>query len=225
MPLIEGLDQQTPEWLVHRVAMVTASRVADVMNYLKKGGESQARKNYKSEIVCEVLTGLAYEHYVTPAMEWGISTEPLAVAAYEVERDVELEPGGFWVHDAISRFGASPDRLIGSDGIAEIKCPTTATHIDYLSARTVPEEYQWQILAQLACTGRQWCDFVSFDPRLPKKFQMFVCRFPRDDKRIAEMETEVCKFLEEVAALIIKLGAKEQTLQEKLEASLEAVTK
>jgi putative phage-type endonuclease len=201
--IVEGIEQQTPEWLQMRTGMVTASRVADVIAKRKKGiGELECRAKYRSEIICECLTGRSAEHYVTPAMEWGIENEDLARAAYEMRLDIETEPGGFHIHGEIPRFGASPDGLIGEDGVLEIKCPTTAVHVGYIIAGVTPEEYMPQMLAEMACTGRQWCDFVSFDPRLPKKLQLFVRRFQRDDGRIAEMEEEVLKFLEEVIETI-----------------------
>lgn len=206
MPMIEGIDQQTPEWLQMRVGVVTASRMCDVMAKLKrKDGEAATRYNYKKEIVYECLTGRAFDTYVSPAMEWGIETEPLAIAAYEMKHDVEVIPGGFFIHDRIVKFGASPDGLIGDDGLVELKCPTTATHIDTLIAGEIPEEYQWQMLAEMACTGRTWCDFVSFDPRLPKKLQLFERGFPRDEARIGAMEREVEQFLTEVVTMISKL--------------------
>lgn len=199
MPIIEGIEQQTPEWLQMRVGMVTASRVDDVLAVPANGkGELKCRAKYRTEIISECLTGRAAEHYVTPAMEWGIETEPLARAAYEMRLDLEVADGGFHIHDEITRFGASPDGLIGEEGLLEVKCPTTATHIEWIIAGVTPEEYQPQMLAEMACTGRRWCDFVSFDPRLPKKMQLFVRRFPRNDERIAAMEKEVLKFLEEV---------------------------
>lgn len=201
--IVEEITQGTPEWLQMRVGCVTASRVADVIAKPKRStGELACRANYRAEIICECLTGRSADHYVTPAMEFGIENEPVARAAYEMARDLEVADGGFFLHDAISRFAASPDGLIGSDGLVEIKCPTTTTHIDYVINGVVPEAYQPQMLAQMACTGRQWCDFVSFDPRLPKKLQLFVRRFPRDDERIAAMEEEVLKFLEEVIETI-----------------------
>lgn len=203
MPIVEWIEQQTPEWLQIRTGMVTASRVADVIAQRKKGtGELKCRADYRTEIVMECLTGRAAEHYVTPAMEFGIENEPLARAAYEIRLDREIEPGGFHIHDKITRFGASPDGLLGDDGLVEIKCPMTETHINWILAGVTPEEYRPQMLAEMACTGRRWCDFVSFDPRLPKKLQLFVRRFQRDDARIAEMESEVLKFLEEVIETI-----------------------
>jgi putative phage-type endonuclease len=205
MPIVEGVEQQSVEWLQMRIGCVTGSRVADVMNMLKRGGESQRRKDYKSEIVCEILTGRAAEHYVTPAMEWGTDNEPLARASYELEFDTEVTPVGFALHASIDRFGASPDGLVGSDGLVEFKCPTTATHIDNIINGCIPEQYQWQMLAELACTDRKWCDFVSFDPRLPKGLQLFVRRLDRDDERIKEMEENVRNFLDEVAAVLLSL--------------------
>ncbi len=203
MPIIEDLEQRSPEWLQMRLAMCTASRVGDVLaKPVRKDGELQCRKDYKSEIVCEALTGRLVEHFVSVPMQWGIDNEPLARAAYEIELETEVEQVGFAIHDVISRFGASPDGLVGKDGMVQFKCPNTATHLEYIIAGVVPAEYQPQMLAEMACTGRKWSDFASFDPRLPKKLQLFVRRFERDDARIAEMEAEVVRFLAEVDELI-----------------------
>lgn len=207
MPLIEDLEQRTPEWLKMRIGMVTASRVADVIAVRKRGaGELEARRRYRYDLAIECLTGLTADTYVSSAMEWGTENEPLARAAYEMASDVEVELVGFAIHDKISRFGASPDGLVGTGGLIEVKCPTTATHIDYLLNGVVPAEYQPQMLAEMACTGRQWCDFVSFDPRLPKKHRLFVRRFARDEKRIEEMEKAVEEFLAEVDELLARLA-------------------
>jgi len=196
MPLVD-VEQGTAEWLVMRIGCVTASRMNDVMAKLKtKDKEAQVRKDYKAAIVCEMLTGRAQDNYVSPAMEWGLDNEIFARNAYEVEVS-PTEPGGFALHASIPRFGASPDGLVGDFGLVEFKCPTTAVHLDYIANGIVPEEYHWQMFAQMSCAERSWCDFVSFDPRLPKKFQLFIRRLDRDDARIAEMEAEVMKFLQE----------------------------
>ena len=196
MPLVD-VEQGTAEWLVMRIGCVTASRMNDVMAKLKKkDAEAQARKDYKAEIICEMLTGRAAEHYVSPAMEWGLENEIFARNAYEVEV-APTEPGGFALHASIPRFGASPDGLVGDFGLVEFKCPTTATHLDYIANGVVPEEYHWQMYAQMSCAERLWCDFVSFDPRLPKKFQLFIRRLDRDSDKVKEMEDEVMKFLQE----------------------------
>src|SRR5690349_22748162 len=131
-------------------------------------------------------------------MEAGIEYEPVARAAYERAFDVEVQEVGIAYHDHIKWFAASPDGLVGEDGLLEIKCPRTINHLEVVQSKLIPDEYQWQMLAQMACTGRQWCDFVSFDPRLPKLLRFYVSRFPRDEARIAEMEQEVRKFLAEV---------------------------
>ncbi len=203
MSTIVDVIQGSAEWVKLRIGMVTASRVADVMAKIKTG-EAAARRNYRTEIVCETLTGRAADHFVTPAMTWGIETEPLARAAYEVMFDMVVDDIGFALHDDIKRFGASPDGLIG-DGLVEFKCPMTSTHIGYLLENKVPEEYVPQMLAEMACTGRQWCDFVSYDPRLPKRLRMFASRLQRDEEQIGKMEAEVEKFLEEVDLTIARL--------------------
>ena len=199
-------EQGTAEWIKLRIGKVTGSRMADVLSELKKGGEAAARRNYRTEIICEVLTGSAVEHYVSPEMIWGTEQEPFARAAYEMANDCMVETIGFALHPSLERFGASPDGLVGDDGLVEIKCPNTATHVGYLLAKSVPEEYQPQMLAEMACTGRHWCDFVSFDPRLPKHLQLFVKRFERDDRRIAELEQKVKFFLDEVDNVLGELA-------------------
>jgi hypothetical protein len=140
-------------------------------------------------------------------MQWGIDTEPFARAAYELTCNATVDTVGFAIHPHIERFGASPDGFVGDEGMVELKCPNTETHIDYILQGTVPAEYQAQMLAELACTGRQWCDFVSFDPRLPRHLQLFVRRFQRDETRIAEIEHKVTKFLAEVDDVIFRLDA------------------
>jgi len=225
MPLVEGLEQGTAEWLQMRIGIVTGSRVADVMAKLKrKDGEAQCRADYKAELICERLTGLTYEHYVSPAMEWGLQNEIFARNAYEgAVGDVQLV--GFALHSRINRFGASPDGLVATDGLVQFKCPNTATHIEYIIGGVVPAQYQWQMLAEMACAERQWCDFVSYEPRLPKKLQLFVRRFERDEARIREMESEVEKFLGEADEAIERLNKStlvdlDPTLETKLRASI-----
>jgi putative phage-type endonuclease len=205
-------EQGTVDWFTARTARVTASQVADAMSYLKrgakngeKGAESQARKDYKAQLVVETLTGISQENYVSPAMIWGTEQEPYARALYEVEKGVSVEQVGFFVHPEIDRFGASPDGLVGDDGLLEVKCPNSGTHLEYIINGVAPEQYHPQMLAEMACAERQWCDFVSYDPRMPKHLQLFVVRFFRDDAKIAAMEEEVTKFLAEVDDLLERL--------------------
>jgi len=197
------IEQGTPEWHQLRLGKVTASRVSDVMAKIKTG-ESASRKNYRAELVVQRLTGLPSESFTNAAMEWGTATEPMARIAYEIAKDVLVEQVGFIEHPTIAMFGCSPDGL-AHDGMIEIKCPNSATHIEYLTDNKAPAKYINQMQCQMAVTGRKWCDFVSFDPRLPEDLQLFVVRVPRDDKYIGTMEVEVVEFLTEVEGMVNQL--------------------
>lgn len=189
--------QSSAEWLQARAGKVTASRIADVMEKIKTG-EAAARRDYRAQIVAEILTGKPQEDgYINAAMQWGIETEQAARDAYEAAEGVLVDQVGLVLHPVIDRAAASPDGLAG-DGLLEVKCPKTATHLQYLIEGVAPKAYQPQMLWQMACTERPWCDFVSFDPRLPDDLQFFKVRFERDEKRIREIETEVLMFLGEV---------------------------
>ena len=217
-------EQRSDEWRLIRAGKVTASRISDVLAELKKGtGEAATRRNYKAEIIAEILTGIPAENFVSKEMQWGIDNEPFARAAYEITQDVAVDTPGFAIHPMIARFGASPDGLVGDIGMAEFKCPNTATHLDYLLAGEVPSEYQPQMLAEMCCAGREWCDFVSFDPRLPERFQLFVRRFYRHEGRIREMEMKVERFLREVDDVLARLECASSDLTGILQRSLAAV--
>lgn len=196
--------QGSPEWLAERLGKVTASRIADMMARTKSGWGA-SRANYAAQLVVERLTGTVQESYTNGAMQWGIETEPYAVSAYEFFRDVSCEPCGFIPHPTIPMAGCSPDRLIRSDGLVEVKCPMSATHIDTLLGKKIPEKYVGQMQFQMACTGRQWCDFVSFDPRMPEGMKLFVERLGRDDAYISEIETETVEFLKGVEETVTRL--------------------
>jgi putative phage-type endonuclease len=202
--MIEMMDQGSEEWFTIRIGKVTASRVADVLAKTKSG-YSASRDNYMAQLVCERLTGQKAEGFTNAAMQHGTETEPLARAAYEALKDVLVDEVGFVPHPSIQMAGASPDGLVGDDGLLEIKCPNTATHIDTLLSETVPTKYYTQMQFQLACTGREWCDFVSFDNRLPQELQLFVKRVPRDDTYIKLMEAEIVQFIAELDDKINKL--------------------
>jgi putative phage-type endonuclease len=201
----EMIEQGSPEWFAQRLGKVTASRVADVIAKTKTG-YSTSRDNYMAQLVCERMTGVVAESYSNAAMAHGVETEPLARAAYEAYADVLVDEVGMITHPEIPMAGASPDGLVGDIGLLEIKCPNTATHIDTLLSQTVPGKYNTQMQWQMACTGRQECDFVSFDPRLPTELQLFVKRVPRDAVYIAMLEEEVKKFLKELDGKITKLN-------------------
>jgi putative phage-type endonuclease len=202
--MIEMMDQGTEEWFTIRIGKVTASRVADVIAKTKTG-YSASRDNYMAQLICERLTGQRGESFTNAAMQHGTDTEPLARAAYEALKDVLVDEVGFVPHPTIEMAGASPDGMVGEDGLIEIKCPNTATHIDTLLSQTVPGKYNTQMQFQMACTGRQWCDFVSFDNRLPEELQLFVKRVPRDNMYIRLMEEEIVKFLNELDIKIAQL--------------------
>jgi putative phage-type endonuclease len=193
------MEQRTDEWFAARLGKVTASKVSDVMS------KGMGRETYMTYLIAEVLTTERASSFTNTAMEWGTATEPYARQAYEALNNVWVEEIGFAQHPTIERAGASPDGLIGDDGLIEIKCPNTATHLDTLIDKTVPKKYINQMQFQMACTGRKWCDFVSFDNRLPEDLQIFVLRVKRDDKHIAEMETAITKFLAEMQEKIDKL--------------------
>ena len=202
--MIEMMDQGSNEWFAIRIGKVTASRVADIIAKTKSG-YSTSRDNYMAQLVCERLTGQKGESFTNAAMQHGTETEPLARAAYEALKDVLVDVVGFVPHPSIKMAGASPDGLVGDDGLLEIKCPNTATHIDTLLSESVPTKYFTQMQFQLACTGREWCDFVSFDNRLPEELQLFVKRVPRDDTYIKLMESEIVQFIAELDDKINKL--------------------
>lgn len=200
------MDQRTPEWFSARAGKVTASCIYKVMAKLKDGKPSADRTNYHAQLVAERLTGVTAESFSNAAMQWGTDTEPQARAMYvlEVEPVVEV---GFIDHPYLSMAGASPDGLVGDKGLVEIKCPNTATHIATLTGAPIDRKYLLQMQWQMACTETEWCDFASFDPRLPVEMQLHVRRVERDDVLLAEIETEVAAFLSEVAATVDQLSS------------------
>lgn len=196
--------QGSQEWLQLRAGKVTASKVADIIAKTKSG-YSASRANYMAQLITERLTGTPAETFTNAAMVWGSEMEPEARKAYEFYKAVDVDQVAFVNHPTIGDSGASPDGLIGLDGLVEIKAPLTATHIETLTSRTVPAKYITQMMWQLACTGRSYCDFVSYDPRMPESMRFFCTRIERDDQLIAELEAEVIKFLAEVRAKVDEL--------------------
>ena len=199
------MEQRTEEWFAARCGKVTASRVADIIAKTKTG-YSASRENYLAQLVCERMTGKPAESYSNAAMQWGTDQEPFARAAYEAAKDVLVEEVGFVVHPTIAGAGASPDGLVGLFGLVEIKCPNTATHIQTLLDQKVPEKYNIQMQWQMACTTRQWCDFVSFDPRMDEGLQLFIKRVEYDPIYVAQLEKEVINFLFDVEYKIMQLN-------------------
>lgn len=199
------MDQRTDEWFAARVGKVTASKVADVVARTRNGWGA-SRANYMAQIIAERLTGQPADSYTNAAMQWGIEIEPDARAAYEFYTDSAVEEVGFVDHPRIAMSGASPDGRVGDSGLVEIKCPNTATHIDTLLNGTIPDKYIKQMLWQMACEERDWCDFVSFDPRMPEEHRIWIERIERDDDAIMYLETAVSEFLAEVDEKIKKLN-------------------
>jgi putative phage-type endonuclease len=201
-----AIEQRTAEWHQQRLGKVTASRVADATAKTKTGWGA-ARGNYLVELIVERLTGLPADRFTSAAMEWGTAVEPQARAAYAAYMACDVGELGFIDHPTVPMSGASPDGVVGLDGLLEIKCPNTATHIDTLLGEPIDKKYIAQMQWQMACTGRNCCDFVSYDPRLPAELQLFVQPVKRDDAMIAALEADVRVFLTELDAKIAALLA------------------
>jgi len=196
------MEQRSEEWFQARLGKVTASRVADVLAKIKSG-ESASRRNYKIQLVSERLTGEKQETYINQAMQDGIDREAFARDRY-VQQFGEVEEVGFIKHPTLEA-GASPDGMVGKDGILEIKCPMGSTHTETLMTQDVPSRYVPQIQFQLLVTGRKWCDFVSYNPMFPEHLQVFVKRVEADPVYQKQLESEVKQFLSEVDNVINKL--------------------
>lgn len=207
--------QGSPEWHAARLGKVTASRIADVCARTKSGWGA-GRKNYMAELLVERLTGRRAEGFTNAAMQHGIDTEPDARSAYQFHINQRIAQVGFVPHGSIADSGASPDGLVGEDGLVEIKCPNTATHLETLDGAPLPEKYFLQIQWQLACTDRAWCDFVSFDPRVPEYMSLHVDRVKRDDAAIKATEKCVSDFLGELRDTIDRLRGKYDPAREPL---------
>jgi putative phage-type endonuclease len=203
--MIETIIQGSEAWLKMRMGKVTASRVADVIAKTKSG-PSASRENYCVELALERITGVRQESFSNDAMKWGSETEPLARPAYEAKTGALVEEVGMVAHPTIAMSGASPDGLIDADGLVEIKCPNSSTHARTLLSKKPESKYITQMMWQLACTNRAWCDYASFDPRFPERLQLFVVRIYRDVELIGALATEVILFLREVDSMVEKLN-------------------
>ena len=207
---ILDLEQGSDEWLRARLGKVTGSKVSDVL----AKGAGKTRAKYLAQLVAERLTGKPTETFKSAAMDYGSEHEEKARIAYRWHRglrDEDIQKVGFVLHPTIEGAGASPDAFVGEDGGVEIKMPETHTHLDYLlrGEKAIPKSYRDQIQWNMACSGRQWWDFVSYDFRLPEdRGAYFRHRFERDGAYISEMETEVSRFLIEVEATIVKIDHK-----------------
>lgn len=203
---IVNCQQLSMEWFQAHVGNCSGSHASEIINYLKNGQEGAKRKDYRIQKVCEILTGYGLQdNFVTKEMEWGLENEPNARAAYEKEEGVIVDQIGYAIAD-IPRCICSPDGLVGSEGIVGFKCPKTSTHIKWMLGSIIPEEHMPQCIFELmVLKDRKWFDFVSFDPRLPKRYRSFTIRLSRNETDIENMRQEVIKFNAEVDEVINKL--------------------
>ena len=199
--VIHRCDQRTPEWHALRAGKLTGSVAKDMLASIKSG-EAAARRNLRYRLMAERLSQRPQENgFVNAAMQWGTEHEAEAVAAYEVAKGAFVEPVGFV--ELVGKFvGTSPDGFVGDDGIVSVKCPMTSTHCEYLIDGCEPKEHYAQNLHELWVTGRQWIDFVSFDPRVPEPMQLFVVRVQRNEAAIADYQRKADAFLDEVAVMV-----------------------
>lgn len=201
MKIIESIEQGTQEWLELRLGKVTASKFIEVMTNGRGGKPSATAKSYMIKLVAEILRGQPMPFFENDAMRWGTETEPQARAMYELKNDVDVKEVAFV---ELNEFvGVSPDGLVGDEGLLEIKCPNTETQIKrFLDGVGLPKEYEAQVQGQLWVTGREWCDFVSFDPRIDVEASYIQTRVYRDEEYIAKLEEKVTAFVEEMKEMI-----------------------
>lgn len=192
--------QRTEEWFSARMGKVTASRICDIMR-MTRSGPSASRKNYMAELVCERLTGQRAASFESDAMKWGTENEPLARAEYEARNLTTVQEVGFIDHPTIRGTGASPDGLVRDDGCIEIKCPNTATHIETITTGKIDGDYLYQMGWQMECADREWCDFISYDPRLPPKLRYWCKRVYRAELGLDAIRLQVIGFLKELDAM------------------------
>jgi len=201
----EERDDAIAAWLLERAGKFNASCAPRALTRLKKGGWSTDRGKYAQEIIAERLTGDSVKHYVNDAMRWGIEQQAPAIAAYEAYTG-QLVKALEYVsipHPRIENLSSSPDGLVGSDGLIEVKCPTTPVFIAWKMDPGIPEDHLQQILLQIAVTGRKWCDFCAYDPRIrggPDQ-QLIIRRFIPTPQAIADIEKDAEEFLAEVDAM------------------------
>ena len=202
-----AIIQRSPEWFAARCGSLGASQLADALAKTKSGWGA-SRANLRAKLVVERLTGQQEESFTSAAMLWGVDKEEEARIAYSFLTGRNVVEVGLYKHPTIIGSHASPDGLVDDDGCLEIKCPNSATHIETLKNNQVAHKYLLQMQWQMACADRQWCDFVSFDPRMPDHLMLYVQRIERDADMQAYLETEVAQFLNEVEADVNELNMK-----------------
>ena len=194
-----AIIQRSSEWFAARCGSLGASQLADALAKTKSGWGA-SRANLRAKLVVERLTGQQEESFTSAAMLWGVEKEEEARIAYSFLTGRNVVEVGLYKHPTIIGTHASPDGLVDDDGCIEIKCPNSSTHIEVLKTNQVAHKYLLQMQWQMACADRQWCDFVSFDPRMPDHLMLYIQRVQRDDDMLAILEAEVSAFLAEVDA-------------------------
>jgi len=194
-----AIIQRSPEWFAARCGSLGASQLADALAKTKSGWGA-SRLNLRAKLVVERLTGRQEDGFSSAAMQWGVDKEGEARNAYSWHTGLKVQEVGLYKHPTILGSHASPDGLVEHDGCVEIKCPNSATHIEVLKTNQVAHRYLLQMQWQMACADRQWCDFVSFDPRMPENLMYYVQRIERDNDLLATLEAQVAEFLAEVGA-------------------------
>jgi putative phage-type endonuclease len=206
------MEQRSPEWFAVRIGKLTASKMKDAIAFKKDKSETADRAKYRMQIVCERLTGKPTPSFSNRAMEWGVEQEQAARMAYEIKTGEFVTEVGFVDHPCIVGLGASPDGLVGDEGLVEIKCPESINHLTWMTEGKVPDDHKAQMATQIACTGRKWCDFVSFDPRFPPGLDLFVVRYQPTDDEVADMIEKAVQFLIEVDAVTADLNARRSSI-------------
>lgn len=201
-----AMPQRSAAWYAARAGKVTGSRVAEAVTRIKSGAWSASRERYMTDLMAERLTGTCTEMFQSRAMEWGIYTEAEARNAYAFRYDTDVTEVGFIAHPTLAMAGCSPDGLVGLDGMIQIKCPNPSTHMALLLGEAVAPEHLIQVQWEMACAGRQWSDFVSYDPRLPEPYRLFVQRVNRSDEALAILEADAAQFLTELDARMARLA-------------------
>ncbi len=203
MNIIKDIEQGSEEWLALRAGKITASRFSDVMAKGRGNAPSKTRESYIKQLAAEIITGQPEESYSNKYMEWGNECEPQARSMYEFKHDCDVEQVAFIERDEM--VGVSPDGLIGDNGLIEIKCPKTTTQIDYYLKGDFPSTYKAQVQGQLWVSEREWCDFVSFDPRINGSASYFEVRVHRDEEYISELNKQIRFFVNELNELLERL--------------------
>jgi predicted phage-related endonuclease len=199
--MLQGSD----EWRQARCGSVGASDAPRVVRRTKSG-YSADRESLMAEKVLERLTGAPVEIFKTQAMLQGTAREPEARMLYEVVRGAEVAEVGLIPHPSIKGTHCSPDGFVGEAGLIEIKAPMAAAHLNTLLTETISEAHLVQVMWQLSCTRRSWCDYVSYNPDFPAPMQVWIKRVVRDAAFIGELEREIATFIKEIDRKVEQLS-------------------